>query len=252
MKIFIRIVMVLVLLGSLGYGSYAFGRYVLTNKLFGEANGPIRSAQSNTEATAVTHHTNWQGDKPRVEVKVMPAGGDGPATEITDSSTKTIDSLPANSGEKTVRKTFDNASVEYSLGDESGTRRHRRKRDKLKTDEATSKVEAGDEKPAREENVTGDEKPAIGDENSSESGDSSSISVSAEGDRSTEASPAPTEKPRKKRNRRKRRHSEESPVPKPESSGSSSSSSSDSGSSSSSSSSGGGDSADISPVPKPE
>ena len=89
MKIFTRIVMVLALLGGLGYGSYAFGRYVLTNKLFGESSVRSAAAHTDDQAAAVTYHTKWKGDKPRVEVKLLPANGEGPPTDVTDGSKST-------------------------------------------------------------------------------------------------------------------------------------------------------------------
>src|SRR5690606_3717069 len=80
MKFFSRMMMVVALLAFLAYGSFAFGKYVLSAKLFGDdANSSsLRTvSRSTTEASAVTRQTGWKGTKPRVEVKVLPSSQAG-------------------------------------------------------------------------------------------------------------------------------------------------------------------------------
>ena len=81
MQILSRLLIVVVLLGSLAYGSYAFGKYVLSAHLLNDA--PIKSGadeavkRSTRAAEAVTRQTEYKGSQPKVELKVLPAGADG-------------------------------------------------------------------------------------------------------------------------------------------------------------------------------
>lgn len=220
--------MVLVLLGGLAYGSFAFGKYVLSNKLFGDSgkSSALRTvSRSTSEASAVTRHTNWKGDKPRVEVRVLPngeedtSGSDASVTQAVPDSSVAGDTSPGKLG---VRR-FDDASVEYSLGDESGKRRRRKRSHHKDSDNATKPTPTPANNTARSDGGTPE-----GDGQNSEDGDSSSIHVSSQGSHTSKPSTT-------RRSRPQPRH--ESPVPQPEDSGSSSS---------------GDDSGDISPVPQPE
>jgi hypothetical protein len=243
MKILSRIVLVLALLCSLGYGSYAFGKYVLTNKLFGNgaSGNPVRTVSRSTgEASAVTQHTNWKGDKPRVEVKVLPADGEGTPTDVTESSGKPgpNDIAPPTDG-KPIKRTFDEAKVEYSLGDEDGHHHRHSRRDKLKANTTTGGLAVG-ESVDKESPV-----PEGEGSTSAQPGDSSAISVSADGSEKPTIAEKPRSERRSRRNRRDHKRPRlESPVPKPEDG-----SNSDSEGSSAPSHS---DGADSSPVPKPE
>jgi hypothetical protein len=258
MKILARIVMVLALLTGLGYGSYAFGRYVLSNKLFGNpaGAGAVRTVSRATgQASAVTHHTDWKGAKPRVEVKVLPSDDNGPATVVTSedntNSTPDVSTPSITSGvSKSGKRTFDDAPVEYSLGNEGSEgsrRRRRRRRSSSKTSDtpaATARINAGDTSTPSGDGAS----PA-----EAATGDRSSISVAADDDSVIKAprpqvtaktSSSSESRPRRSRRRRSRsrdrgeRTRVESPVPQPENS--------------TPPGDGNNDSADISPVPQPE
>ena len=266
--------MVLALLAGLGYSSYAFGRYVLSNKLFGNpAGGSVRTVSRATgQASAVTHHTDWKGTKPRVEVKVLPSDESGPTTDVSsnnnDSTPREPNTSPNAGVMKNGKRTFDDAPVEYSLGNEGDgngdrPRRKRRKRrnsDSDRTKNATARVEASAK--------TNDANTPPGDGATSSiptgEGDQSSISVAADNDSnndsvikaprvtsnnsekspSAKSSSSEGSKRRSRRNRRNRDRNRgdksrtSSPVPQPESSAPSGD--------------GNGDNADISPVPQPE
>ena len=79
--------MVVALLGVLAYGSFAFGKYILSAKLFGEnakSNSLRETSRSTTEATAVTRQTGWKGTEPRVDVKLLPADGSRGSRELPE------------------------------------------------------------------------------------------------------------------------------------------------------------------------
>ena len=250
--------MVLMLLGILAYGSFAFGKYVLSAKLFGEnvkSGSPRAVSRSTSEASAVTRQTGWKGSKPRVDVKVLPANETGsspalpafpdedgfdkqarssesdddqPSRMGTESSSIDADdaSRDLSSNKPKVRRNVDEGAVQYSLGDESAkntTRRERRSRKRRRNRASSAKKRTENEsRPARTEAGREEEITPVGD--GRESGDDSSISVTTE--RTTPRERAP------RRNRERPRRETTSPVPRPENSG--------------------GDSAAISPVPQPE
>jgi hypothetical protein len=254
MKVVSRLLAVLILLGGLAYGSYAFGRFVLSPKMMGGGTsvGALRGVSTVSNATkvaTVTHEGGLRGKKPRVEIDILPADDAGPAPEPAtktaedtvempvrrverDPQTKreaeqrvvTADSLFDESGRRSRRhrydsdgnlKNVDDTDIDYSLRDGSGQRRHRRRRRKLADVIA---VQPGGTDTARTEGVTGG--AAAGDgESSSSSGDTPSHS----GSRSRRSEPT----------RRERRH--ESPVPRAESESSS-----------------GDDGGSSSPIPQPE
>lgn len=79
--------MVVVLLGSLSYGAYAFGRYVLSAYMFtGVATADQKDvdavASSTKVADTVTRKTKYEGSAPRVEVEVLPAEDAGRAPDV--------------------------------------------------------------------------------------------------------------------------------------------------------------------------
>ena len=80
MQVLTRLMIILVLLGSLAYGSYAFGKYVLSSHLLNQSpvnDGGSETRRSTRAAEAVTRQTEYNGTTPRVEVKVLPAQDDG-------------------------------------------------------------------------------------------------------------------------------------------------------------------------------
>jgi hypothetical protein len=86
MKFLSRLVMVLVMLGGLAYGSYAVGKYILSNRLFGSSMSRSKSRLGNASiqsrvAPSVTRRTTIKGNKPRVEMEVLPAQEAGPGPE---------------------------------------------------------------------------------------------------------------------------------------------------------------------------
>jgi len=257
--------MVLVLLGVLAYGSFAFGKYVLSAKLFGE-NVKTGSAgavsRSTTQASAITRQTGWKGAKPRVDVKVLPADQTGAAPDLpayadedgfnkkprarkadadqptrmaTDSSSNDSGSSSADLSLKKsgVKRNVDDGAVEYSLGGENGATR----RNKISNDNNDSnpprRRRRRRNRSARTDNPTRttSNKPAVARNDGAPVGDGrdedASISVT------TDHSPRRETSPRRPRRTRERPRRESSPVPRPESSG-------------------GSDSGSISPVPQPE
>jgi hypothetical protein len=169
MRFLTRAVFVLALLGGLGYGSYAFGRYVLSDKLFGSSVVPsARSGLVVDAPSTVTRKTQYKGSTPRVEVQVMDAAtaGPGPEPPSIDDLRKNAEELAqsrgadrTNQAPKTiVRRAGDEDSAGWSgsrnidngvrLGygredsvgerDEDRPRRKRRKRRKRTTDSSTS------------------------------------------------------------------------------------------------------------------
>ena len=259
MKFLARIMMVLGLLGVLAYGSFAFGKYVLSAKLFGEdgkSGGPHQLSRSTTEATAITRQTGWKGNKPRVEVKVLSADQTDSSSELpefseedgfgsnasrsgkkkrdtdqpsrTSTTTSNFDtSDDSGSKPKAIKRNVDEGSVEYSLGNENAKRnsnnndedRPRRRRHRKRV----LRERNYSQKKAESFTARGEVAPlGDGPESSGSNGDNASSSVSSGSstrERTTE--------------RRRERSRTSSPVPRPESSG-------------------GGDSASISPVPQPE
>ena len=82
MKLLSRLIVVLCVLGGLGYGSYAFGRYVLSRHLFGALH---KQGASTSVASASVGKTDLRGGKPRVEVEVLPADSAGPGPALPPS-----------------------------------------------------------------------------------------------------------------------------------------------------------------------
>lgn len=86
MKLLSRLFTVCLLLCGLAYGSYAFGRYVLSTKLFGQAVVPNNRSRLAVSAApkvdeTVTRQFNLHADKPKVEVEVLPAEDAGPGPD---------------------------------------------------------------------------------------------------------------------------------------------------------------------------
>ena len=85
MKVLSRLLMTVVLLGGLAYGSYAFGRFVLSTRLFGTSVAPAKNSNfalgsSPRVDRAVTRRTTLKGQS-RVELEVLPAQDAGPGPE---------------------------------------------------------------------------------------------------------------------------------------------------------------------------
>lgn len=79
MQVLTRLMIICVLLGGLAYGSFAFGKYVLSAHLLKDSpvGGASSGRRSVRSAEAVTRQTEYKGTRPRVEVKVLPAQDDG-------------------------------------------------------------------------------------------------------------------------------------------------------------------------------
>jgi hypothetical protein len=85
MKVLSRLLMTVVLLSGLAYGSYAFGRFVLSTRLFGASVAPARGSNFALGSSprvdgAVTRRTTLKGQS-RVELEVLPAQDAGPGPE---------------------------------------------------------------------------------------------------------------------------------------------------------------------------
>jgi hypothetical protein len=157
MRFLSRAVFVLVLLGGLGYGSYAFGRYVLSSKLFGSSVLPSdRSGLvAVTPPTVVTRKTEYKGSEPRVEVEVMDADSAGPGPEppsMDDLRKSAEDRAQSRSSNPTpqqtpttiLRKAGDEKNIDdgVSIGDEdedASARRRRRRRRKRAVEEQAAR-----------------------------------------------------------------------------------------------------------------
>lgn len=86
MNILSRLLAIIVLLGSLAYGSYAVGRYVLSEKLFGASVDVQPTSGIVSEGkTRVTKNNKAaiQSGKPDIEVTVLPASQAGPGPDIS-------------------------------------------------------------------------------------------------------------------------------------------------------------------------
>lgn len=268
MKLFGRIVMVLVLLSVLAYGSFAFGKYVLSTKLFGDgATGALRTVTGTPgQASVITRKSNWKGEAPRVDVRVLPADKAGPApgegaladednlsTErdenAADDATRAAQRASDDSSFSTSRagNSRDDGSGVYSSGDEENRSHRPRKRRRRTTTKAVATPTPTAAAVANDEN----------DPSKTPPGDAAETVLSTP--QKSAATSTPAEKtPRSSRRRHRSSKSasspgastprgssrRESPIPKPEGSSSAAGSSSSGGR--------GGDSADISPVPKPE
>lgn len=261
--------MVLGLLGVLAYGSFAFGKYVLSAKLFGEdgkSGGPRQVSRSTTEASAVTRQTGWKGDKPRVEVKVLPADQTGPSPDLpefgeekgfnpkskstgktdTDQPTRTGTNSPSenDSSESSppiksgaTRRNVDDGSAEYSLGGESGKRTTESSKRSEDSESRSRRRRRRNRSSPRKNNSTEtnrpktDSTPARSD--AAPAGDGRDNNSSGGDDSSISVTTNNSRRPRQRVRERPRRDTSSSPVPRPENSS-------------------GGDSASISPVPQPE
>jgi hypothetical protein len=271
MKFLSRMIAVVALLGVLAYGSYAFGMYVLSAKLFGDgANSKaLRNvSRSTTEASAVTRQTGWKGSKPRVEVKVLPAdetGGGAPVPAYADEdgfqkqapreesrdSSSDSDSDNAPPPARLGKREFDSGGAEYSPDDEERPRRrstHRRRKRRSKSEETKPAPKSDDAQASSAQ--SSDTQERSGDDNqssrdnsrsqarsqgSSDSGsDRAVINDKPSRERSDTSRESPRETTRRRSTSTRPKPRATSPIPRPEGSRS------------------GGDSATISPVPQPE
>lgn len=162
MRFLSRAVFVLALLGGLGYGSYAFGRYVLSSKLFGSSVLPSdRSGLvAVTPPTVVTRKTQFKGSEPRVDVQVMDANDAGPGPEPPSmddlrknaedraqarKSNPTADSTPATdvrapNNDKTIGE--DGVAIGGDPDDEDALAARRRRRRRKRAEERAAKEAA--------------------------------------------------------------------------------------------------------------
>lgn len=126
MNILLRILAVFALLGSLAYGSYAVGRYVLSEKLFGNtlAAQPKIGAVSKPRITTRKNLGANNAQSP-IEVQVLPAsqadnGPDVASLEDLKSSPKTAGSLPASKPKIVNANTLGKSNSRLKLRDNSG------------------------------------------------------------------------------------------------------------------------------------
>ena len=153
MRIMSRLLLVVVLLGGLACGSYAFGKYVLSTHLMntgGSSSASSDAVRSSVGAAkAVTRQTEFRGDAPKVEVRVLPAGDDGEGppppgrNEMLRHNEKTRnlpnDEAADAEAERKVQEEL--AREEERLADEANNRRHNRasnSRDAASPDEPVS------------------------------------------------------------------------------------------------------------------
>jgi hypothetical protein len=165
MKILTRLLIVVCLLTALGYGSYAFGQHVLSARLFGNEVLPtndsgMTASTGHVDVSApVTRKTHITGDKPLVDVEVMPADQAGPGPEApsieelqksTDSgkaeprSTPSPDAGAAIEAEANAPVPRARDHAEFPVGGDGSVimdgdkLRHRRRRHKAKDDAAAA------------------------------------------------------------------------------------------------------------------
>ena len=234
MKILSRLLMVVVLLCSLSYGAYAFGRYVLSAYMFtGVATADQKDvdavASSTKVADTVTRKTKYTGDAPRVEVEVLPADDAGRAPdvpslavlrkEVEQIKPRREDAEPApksdNAPPKRVRDidSVDGADSVRNSGDNDNDkprepRRRRRSRTRRSTERKPEAVVAVVKPPARSDENSG----------SSDAGDDAPRERA-----STNDAPAKVKPPQRVRERAREespRPRSESPVPRAEGQGS--------------------------------
>ena len=139
MRILSRLLIVVVLLGGLACGSYAFGKYVLSAHLLNTGSNSSTSAaavkSSIGAAKAMTRQTDFHGDEPKVEVRVLPAGSDGEGPPPASRSSllrhnekvrsDQTDASADASAERDVQKEADRADAQISAGsDNEHPRRH--------------------------------------------------------------------------------------------------------------------------------
>ena len=90
MRLFSRFLMVAGLLGGLAYGSYAFGKYVLSNRLFGPQGTAMQRHSSENSGehfgSTVTRSSAVKGS-PRAEIDVLPSdeAGDAPEPDLSSA-----------------------------------------------------------------------------------------------------------------------------------------------------------------------
>lgn len=256
MKLFSRIIMVIALLSVLAFGSYAFGKYVLSSQLFGEEQKEALEAASPTvsENPATTRATGWRGAKPRVEVKVLPSEQDNTnlpsfSDEVRSKSKRSRQPLReakelAPSSNETEDDFYDDARTATPVEEDKPKSKPRRRRrtssstpaskPKPKASTETRKTESADS--ASQELAKSESATPIPTRRDVVPRNQSSASPTPKSSASTTES-----RPRQQRPRETERASQPasaSPIPRPEGSLPSSSSS--------------GDSANISPVPRPE
>lgn len=122
MNSFSRLGLICVLLGGLAYGSYAFGRYFLSNKLF-EGKTVVPTDQSGlavvSKPEGPVKKTRLRG-KPQVDVQILPANDAGPGPEpppLADPSDKEDSEKSSTSDRATTKKLPSNPSDPSNLTD---------------------------------------------------------------------------------------------------------------------------------------
>lgn len=245
MKWLLRTLLALSLLAGLGYASYAFGMYILSQRLFGDTilqKAPATSAaRSATTIKSVTRKSGDNSGKPRVEVNVLGAqdAGPGPQAPSLDSMerdirTRDYDAQPVKSRQrivtadslKAVKRTYrnnnpdgnssgnssGNGTREYSRRDnpdENRPRRRRRRRRRRTVDSSSNFTRRSNARRESADSGASNDSPSRHSSSSSErSRDSGSSSDTPRRERRIE-SPVPSESGGGSAER-------ESPVPVPE------------------------------------
>ena len=197
MQFFTRVLIVLAVLGGLGYGSYAFGKYVLSARLF----GPQKGAQTTTTASVGSDSSRNPED-----VEIVPAPR--PTRNSEDTESVPIVMPSATPGERTevVPSSRDDrgSTRDSNANRPEPTRRPRRRRRARPTPRpeprresrppVTSPVEPP---PTRSQNVD----PPV-------SGNSGNDTPNVETPRRSDPVPAPT--------RRRERRTDVAPAPRVE------------------------------------
>lgn len=88
MRLLSRVLFTFALLGGLAYGSYAFGKYVLSSHLFGPQGASLKKNFEGTQAV-VTRPQKTVTGAPRADIEVLPADAD-------DSGAPPLSSLERN------------------------------------------------------------------------------------------------------------------------------------------------------------
>lgn len=118
MQFLTRMLIVLGVLGALGYGSYAFGKYVLSARLFGPQNG------SKTAVTASTGTTLEV--PPPVKVEVLPADPTPVQSSETPTETARPTATPVDSRVEIVPNSGNNSGTDSGNNTNGNSDRPRR------------------------------------------------------------------------------------------------------------------------------
>jgi hypothetical protein len=172
MRLLIRLVVVVLFLGALAYGSYDFGKYVLSNKLFGapphRAAPGLISDEPMSDPGGVTEHSNAGSGRPRVDVEILPAdqAGSAPAgvvgrrRRVRPQATATPSAQDQGAAPTPTPEASDEDESILEPTPRPHRRHHRRKRSESPSQQEQSgsdtntSANANDSAPARESQST--------------------------------------------------------------------------------------------------